>query len=141
MTTRALLWLVAWSLLLLPTATRADDLTGANQLICAAVKTAECYADGTCAQGEPEDWNIPRFMHLDLIQKTLDTTKASGEKRSTPLEMVRQDDERVFIQGAQSGRAISMVVNQSTGLATAGIVLDGHVLTVFAYCTPFEDNN
>ena len=138
MTKKACIWLVGWSVLLLPVASRADDLTGADRLICAAVSATECFADGTCVQGEPEDWNVPRFMRMDLAAKILSTTKASGQERSTPMQSLTRDEDRIFIQGAQTGRAVSMVINESTGGAAAAIVLDGHVLTVFAHCTPVD---
>ena len=138
MTKRNCIWLLAWNLLLLPVAARADDLTGADQMICASAKATECYADGSCVEGEPEDWNVPRFMRVDLAEKTLSTTRASGEERSTPLQNLTRDGDRVFAQGAQTGRAVSLVINQRSGLASAGIVLDGHILSVFAHCTPLE---
>ena len=141
MNKRAWIWLVASSMLLLPAASRADDLTDATQLLCATTRASECYADGSCVEGEPEDWNVPRFMRFDLAQKTLSTTKASGEERSTPMQSLVHEGDRVFIQAAQTGRAVSMVINQSTGLASAGIVLDGHVLTVFAHCTPLDSSD
>jgi len=141
MTATTRICLLASSMLLLPVTMQADDLASASQLICAAVKASECYADGSCVQGEPEDWNVPRFMRLDLAAKTISTTKASGEERSTPLQSLTHEGDRVFIQGAQTGRAVSMVINRSTGLASAGIVLDGHVLTVFAHCTPLDSSD
>lgn len=140
MNRRAWIWLLASSLLL-PAVSRADDLTEATELLCATVKASECYSDGTCTQGEPEDWNVPRFMRFDFDVKTLSTTRASGEERSTPMQSLIREDDRVFIQGAQAGRAVSMVINESTGLASVGIVLDGHVLTVFAHCTPLDNPN
>jgi len=138
MTTRLCFWLGAWIVLMLPVGVRADDLTDASQLICASVKATECYADGSCVQGEPEDWNVPRFMRVDLAGKTLSTTRASGEERSTPLQNLTRDGDRIFAHGAQTGRAVSLVINQRSGLASAGIVLDGHILSVFAHCTPLE---
>lgn len=135
---RAFILLLGGSLLLLAPVTRADDLTGANRLICAAAKATECYLDGTCAQGEPEDWNVPRFMRVDLENKTLSTTRASGEQRSTALHSLIREGDRVFAQGSQSGRAVSLVLNQKTGVVSAAIVLDEHVLTVFAHCTPLD---
>jgi hypothetical protein len=141
MTMRALFRLSTPLLLLLPLTVHADDLTGADRLICATVKATECYADGTCTQGEPETWNIPRFIRVDLGNKTLSTTQASGEKRTTPLGSLVAENDRIFIQGSQTGRAVSMVINQRTGIASAGIVLDGHVLTVFAHCTPLDSQD
>jgi len=138
---RAPIWLLTGGFLLLPFATRADDLTGTTQMICASVKATECYADGSCVQGEPEEWNVPRFIRVDLEKKTLSTTPASGEERSTPLQNLTRDGDRVFFHGSQTGRAVSMVINLQTGIASAGIVLDEHVLSVFAHCTPVDSED
>ena len=48
------------------------------------------------------------------------------------------ENERDFFQGAQTGRAVRMVNTHRNGIASAGIVLDCHVLTVFAHCTPLD---
>lgn len=141
MTAKALIGVAALWVVLLPVTARADDLTGADKLICAAINATECYADGSCTQGEPETWNIPRFIRVDLAGQTLSTTRASGEQRSTPLANLTEDDGRIFAQGSQTGRAVSMVINRFSGIASAGIVLDGHVLTVFAHCTPVDDED
>mgnify|MGYP001818723991 CR=1 FL=1 len=84
MTMRALFRVATPLLLLLPLAIHADDLTGAEELICATVNATECFADGSCTQGEPETWNIPRFLRVNLATKTLSTTQARGDKRTTP---------------------------------------------------------
>jgi hypothetical protein len=131
-------WICMSMLLALATAgtTFADDLTGAQQLLCTSVKAMECYADGGCIDGEPEIWNVPRFVRVDLEQQVLTTTEASGEKRSTPIERIESEGDRIFFQGAEEGRAFSVVLNQTTGMASTGIALDGHVVSVFSYCTP-----
>ena len=113
-----------------------DDLEGAKNLLCTSVRASECYADGICVEGEPEQWNVPRFVRVDLEKKILSTTKASGEDRSTPIEVLEREDDRVLMQGTDLGRAFSVVLNPTSGLASTGIALDGNVISVFSYCTP-----
>jgi len=74
--------LAAASLALLATAPAfADDVTGADHLLCTTVRATECYADGGCLPGNPEDWGSPRFVTVDFKEKMLRTTEASGEDR------------------------------------------------------------
>lgn len=113
-----------------------DNLSGAKHVLCTSVRAMECYADGGCIEGEPEIWNVPRFVRVDWDQKALSTTEASGENRTTPIERAERDGDRVFFQGAEEGRAFSVTLNESTGLASTGIAMDGHVVSVFSYCTP-----
>ena len=132
-------WVFLSVLLLIPAGAGvalADNLTGAENLLCTSVKAMECYADGGCIDGEPEIWNVPRFVRVDWNQKMLATTEASGENRTTPIERVEREGDRVFLQGAEEGRAFSVTLNESTGLASTGIAMDGHVVSVFSYCTP-----
>ena len=113
-----------------------DDLKGANQLLCTSVRALECFPDGVCLVDEPETWNVPRFIRVDLKEGVLSTTEASGEDRSTPIAAVERDGDRLLFQGVEQGRAFSVVLNETTGLASTGIALDGHVVSVFSYCTP-----
>lgn len=117
---------------------RGDNIEGADRVLCTSVRTTECFANGICIEGEPEQWNVPRFVQVDLEKQIMSTTKASGEDRSTPIEILKREEDRVLIQGTDLGRAFSVVLNPITGLASTGIALDGNVVAVFSYCTPID---
>lgn len=136
-------WIPALALLALGSVTTAlgDSLEGADLVLCTTVSATECFADGSCIADEPEAWNIPRFVSVDLVQKTLSTTRASGVERTTSIATLERHDDRIFIQGTERGRAFSIVLNPATGLASTGIALDGNVLSVFAYCTPLDSTD
>lgn len=119
----------------------ADDVTGADHLLCTTVRATECYADGGCLSGNPEEWGSPRFVKVDFQEKMLRTTEASGEDRSTPMKSIEREGDRIFIQGVQDSRAFSIVLDQDSGTGSTAIVLEGHVLTLFSYCTPIEPND
>ena len=72
----------------------ADDLHGVDRILCSAVSATVCTVDGDCETDLPYNWNIPQFIEIDLARKTLSTTKASGENRSTPAASLARADAR-----------------------------------------------
>jgi hypothetical protein len=114
---------------------RADDLKGANVLLCTAVQATVCTPDGDCEIGPPWNWNIPQFIEVDLGGKILRTTKASGENRSTPIKNLERAEGKIFIQGVERGRAFSFVIEEDTGYATIAVAREGIGVTVFGACT------
>jgi len=134
--------MTAASLALLATAPAfADDVTSADHLLCTTVRATECFADGVCLPGNPEEWGSPRFVKVDFEEKMLRTTEASGEDRSTPMKSIEREGDRIFIQGVQNSRAFSIVIDQDSGSTSAAVVLEGHLLALFGYCTPIEPND
>lgn len=114
----------------------ADELTGADAILCSAVEATLCGADGECESGPPWNWQIPQFLEIDLKKKLIRTTQASGEDRSTPIKNTERSDGKIFLQGVEQGRAFSFVISEQTGVASAAIAADEITVTVFAACTP-----
>lgn len=116
-----------------PTAV-ADDLTGANRLLCSVVTVSRCYVDG-CMDDTPDGALVPQFVVIDLGAKVVSTTPASGQNRSTPIESVRRQGGLVVLQGLENGRAFSFVIAEKSGNATVAIAREDLVLAVSAACT------
>ena len=116
-------------------ALRADDLTGADQLLCTAVQATKCTDDGDCAQDLPWNLNVPQFIQVDLKAKRLSTTKASGENRSTPIEALKRENGQIVLQGFERGRAFSFVIDEATGMLSAAVAAQGRAVVVFGACT------
>ena len=114
----------------------AEDLGGATEFLCSSSWAISCAADQVCETGLPSEWNIPQFVIADLDGKTLSATKASGESRTTPIELVRSDGGLIFILGHELDRAFSIVVSQSTGRMSGSITMENLTVTVFGACTP-----
>ena len=127
---------VAAVLLLLPCGTRADDLTKQDLLLCTAVTAMHCHDDGDCVVDVPWNLNIPQFIQVNLKDKKLSTTKASGENRSTPIRNLVREGGQIFLQGIEGGRAFSFVINEESGLMAVAVAADGRVVSVFGACTP-----
>jgi hypothetical protein len=95
-----------------------------------------CHDDGDCIVDVPWNLNIPQFLQVNLKDKKLSTTKASGENRSTPIRNLVREGGQIYLQGIEGGRAFSFVINEETGLMAVGVAADGRVVSVFGACTP-----
>jgi hypothetical protein len=116
----------------------ADDLTGSSAFLCTAVQSTVCDSSGDCETKPPWSLNIPQFIEVDLGQKLLRTTVASGQNRVTPIEYSERADGMIFLQGAEGGRAFSFAINETTGMATVAVARDGKGVVVFGACTPLS---
>ncbi len=117
-------------------AARADDLTGAERLLCSAGQVTICWSDGECDQGTAAELQVPSFIEVDLQAKTLQTTKASGLNRSSPIKNLERDAERIVVHGFEKGRAFSFLIDIKTGELTASVAARGRTVGVFGSCTP-----
>ena len=113
----------------------ADNVTGAHDLLCTSVQATVCDADD-CEIGPPWSWDIPQFIEIDLDDKLLRSTEASGENRETPIKNMQRTDGTLFLQGIQRGRAFSFVIDEASGMASIAIAMDGRTISVFGACTP-----
>jgi hypothetical protein len=117
-------------------AVSADDLAGADHLLCTPIQATLCVEDGECAVEIPWNVNIPQFIEVDLDSRRLATTAASGENRMTPIEHLRREDGNIVFHGFEMGRAFSWVIDEATGRVTAAIATDGISVAIFGACTP-----
>jgi hypothetical protein len=127
--------LVVLLLMLAASPALADDLTGSRTLLCTTVQTTVCLDEGECITGPPWRWNIPQFIIVDLEQKQLRTTKASGEDRTTPIKNMVHDDGQIVLQGVELQRAFSFVIHESSGEVSIAVALDGVAIAAFGACT------
>ena len=123
------------------TAVLADNVTGADKLLCSTLRAVECWQDGNCAELAAADLNIPQFVQVDLPGKQLTTTRASGENRATPIRIIERDGGKIVVQGYEKGRAFSLVIQEETGSASFASATDGRGVVVFAACTPVAASN
>jgi hypothetical protein len=116
-------------------AAHADDVTGANRLLCSSGQLAVCFDDGECDHAPPAALNVPAFIEVDLAKKQLSTTPASGENRVSPIRNLERTDGRIVIQGVEGGRAFSFLIDEQTGALTAAVARNGIGVVVFGNCT------
>ena len=114
----------------------ADDLTGADRFLCTAAQVTACYDDGECLTLPPWELNVPQFIEVDLEARTLSTTKASGQNRSTPIANLEREKGQIVLQGYENGRAFSFLITEKTGMASIAVAREGLGVSIFGACTP-----
>ena len=128
--------LATWLALTCPAV--ADDLTtGTEQYLCSATTAVGCVDGvGNCFEVALRDFNVPRFVEVDLDERLLRTTEASGLNRVTEIKNPERQDGLLILQGAQLERAFSVVISEKTGDLSWGVVTDGVGVVIFGVCTP-----
>ncbi len=129
---------VLFVLLLAPRMTVAENVAGADAMICSPVEATVCSIDAGCEIGVPSMWGIPEFVEIDLKTKKLSTTAASGSNRETPITSVDRGDGWIFLQGVEMGRAFSFVISEETGTLTVAVARKEITVSVFGACTPLS---
>ena len=113
-----------------------DVLIDAERLLCVPGPVSHCVVDGDCSTELPEKESIPEFIEVDLKRKTLATTRASGEERSTPIQSQKRESGYIFLQGVENARVFSMVISENTGDLTMVVATDGETAAMFGSYTP-----
>ncbi len=125
--------------LLLSSALWADDLTDSNSLLCYGWSAARCTNVVECDVMEPYELNLPDFLKLDLQARMAVTTETAPELRETEIQTLEREDGNIILQGMQSGRAFSWVIQEATGEGTLTVSSLDAGITVFTVCTPTEN--
>lgn len=116
--------------------TAADPLGDARDVLCTVLDVHVCVEAAGCADVLAEELNVPRFIQVDTQDKKLSTTEASGEQRETVVDSVQRDAGQITLQGVESGRAFSLFISESSGLATFASAAEGRSVSAFGICTP-----
>jgi hypothetical protein len=114
----------------------ADPLGEARDVLCTVLDVHVCVETAGCDDVLAEELNVPRFIQVDTQGKKLSTTEASGEMRETVVESAQRDAGQITLQGVESGRAFSLFISESTGLATFASAAEGRSVSAFGICTP-----
>ncbi len=114
---------------------QADNLEGVDKMLCAAAQVQICWENDTCYSATPAELSVPDFVVIDTGKKTISTTKASNEDRSTSFTSVGKSDGLIYLQGIEGARAFSFVIHEATGRMTVSVARDGLSVSVFGACT------
>jgi hypothetical protein len=113
----------------------ADNLEGADRLLCAPEQIMICVEEADCYPAHGSELGVPDFVIVDLKNKKMQTTKSSQQTRITAFSSMSRTDGKIFLQGVENGRAFSFVINEITGSLTVALSRDGVAVAVFGSCT------
>ena len=113
----------------------ADSVFDVDEMVCAAGQVQICLENDTCYAASAAELAIPDFVIIDTKGKKISTTRASGENRSTSFTSFSRTGGAIFLQGMESGRAFSFVIDELTGRMTVAVSRNGLSVTVFGACT------
>ena len=115
-------------------AAAAGKYDGAKPMLCAVTSMSECTADGTCERSGPlAGNNLPTFLRVDVKARVLTDNDGSGRK--TEIKSSSVVDGQLMLQGAENGKAWSMVISPEGGGFGGSIVEHDGLFTVFGTCT------
>ena len=133
---KRLIVVAAAAFVLVAAAGTAEDLRGADKILCAAVQATYCDTGGDCEIGMPWHWNVPEFVEIHLDKRIVSTTSAAERPRQTTVRTLEREGGEIYLQGVENGRAFSFVINEASGVASIAIAADEMTVSVFAACTP-----
>ena len=113
----------------------ADNLEGADRLLCAPEHIMICVEEADCYPAHGSELGVPDFLIIDLKNKKLQTTKASEQTRTTAFSNMSRSGGKIFLQGVENGRAFSFLINEATGSLTVALARDGVAVAAFGNCT------
>jgi len=113
----------------------ADNLEGADRVLCSPEQIMICVEQAECYPAHASDLGVPDFVIIDLKNKKLQTTKASGQARTTAFSTMSRSGGKIFLQGIENGRAFSFLINEATGSLTVAVSRDGVAVAAFGSCT------
>jgi len=115
---------------------KAGVFDGTKNLVCATLEISECDFDSGCERKTYAEADFPAFVNVEFTSKRVVAVVGGETGRSTAIEKVSSKDGKTILQGAENGRAWSMLINQESGDMTAAIADVGATFSIFGACTP-----
>lgn len=113
----------------------AENVTGADSLLCAPTTIRLCVETGDCYPVLPRELGIPEFFVIDTQKRSIHTTSASGVERRSEFASYSRENGVLMLQGVEAQRAFSMLIHEQTGLLSGSIAQDGFTVASFGHCT------
>jgi hypothetical protein len=114
----------------------ADSIIGVDIILCAPGYVTHCSSGGTCETVPPRNFDIPSFVQIDLGRELLISGASTDDERQTRIQYLSREDGEIYLQGVESGRAYSVVIDEASGDGTLAIAADGETATAFLACKP-----
>lgn len=113
----------------------AAPFDGSVPLICTPVEILACEPGIRCSQETAEIVDLPHFLRISFTEKTITGSRPSGAAVDAKIELVRQGDKKLFLQGVQKTVGWTMGIDEVTGRMTLAIGDDRSGYVIFGACT------
>jgi hypothetical protein len=113
---------------------RGADFDGSRNLVCAPSDVVECDTAARCERESPAEIDLPNFVHVQFAKKRLVGT--SGDERTTAIQNLQNVNGLTILQGAENGRAWSVVIDQASGRMSGSIADSEGAFSIFGACLP-----
>jgi hypothetical protein len=85
-----------------PLTVTADDFDGSKPFLCATAEVVECVPVAGCQRVSADAINAPRFIKVDLGNKSM-SARFAGRERSSNIERHESVDNKLMLQGVEDG--------------------------------------
>jgi uncharacterized membrane protein len=116
------------------TPSAAAEFDGSKALLCAPGDIFECSAGADCTRSNATVANLPSFITVNFRKKVLSGTDTDGDEETTKIQNVESKDGKTMLQGAERGRAWSMVIDQETGKMSSTVADNSAAFVIFGAC-------
>ena len=106
-------------------------------LLCIPIEQMECSIGSGCLEQTVENMRIPRFIRVDFTEQKV-SGMTEGELRSTAIQNVLHLEDKTILQGAEGGRAWSIIINDTTYQMTASVADEQVSFSIFGSCLPLS---
>ena len=96
----------------------AEGLDASRPLSCDLTEATQCDGAAKCIPVTFEQINLPPVIEVDFSESQINTE--DGERRS-PIASVETLDAVLLLQGHQSGRGWTLVIERATGALSAAL--------------------
>jgi hypothetical protein len=127
-------WVAAVLLVAAGTPARAGDFDGSKTLLCAPSDAQHCTPTSPCERVVLSEVDVPAFIRVRFDKKRLESI--GPEPRTSAIENQRVADGQTILQGAELGRAWSLLVDHATGRMSASAADAEGAFVLFGACTP-----
>lgn len=107
---------------------------GSKPLHCTATEVQECDQLAGCERRPLEVVDLPQFIEIDFKAKQVSGVRPSGVEARSAVESIRKLDDVTILQGSDTGRAWSLVIEKQSGRLTASAIDHDAGFLVFAVC-------
>ena len=122
------------AVIFMPSFLYAADFDGAASMLCSVRDVVDCSAQGECIAATPEEVDVPAFFKVDFAAKQISAVGEENIPRTSPIKNFEQNQGRIIIQGAENGRAWSLVLSEDNGEMSATVSEENYGLVLFGVC-------